>query len=102
MEILANRGQKVCSRSTHWPCTIEIAWVDLGRSYPGSFKQEILANRGQKGRWGDPIVHDHWGDPIVHGHSESLVRDLSLTTGGGGSNMLGASPPEMLSFQNPY
>ena len=29
-------------------CTIEIAWVDLGRPYPGSYKQEILANRGQK------------------------------------------------------
>ena len=35
---------------TEWPCTIEIAWVDLGRTYPGSYKQEILANRGQKGR----------------------------------------------------
>ncbi len=34
----------------YWPCTIEIAWVDLGCPYPGSFKQEILANRGQKGR----------------------------------------------------
>ncbi len=31
-----------------WPCMIEIAWVDLGRPYPGSYKQEILANRGQK------------------------------------------------------
>ncbi len=29
-----------------WPCTIEIAWVDLGRPDPGSYKQEILANRG--------------------------------------------------------
>ena len=34
----------------HWPCTIGSPWVDLGRPYPGSFKQEILANRGQKGR----------------------------------------------------
>ena len=33
-----------------WPCTIEIAWVDLGHPYPGSYKQEILANRGQKVR----------------------------------------------------
>ncbi len=33
-----------------WPCTIEIAPVDLGRPYPGSFKQEIPAKRGQKGR----------------------------------------------------
>ncbi len=32
-----------------WPCTIEIAWVDLGCPYPGSYKQKILANRGQKG-----------------------------------------------------
>ncbi len=38
------------TRPADWPCTIEIAWVDLGRPYPGSFKQEILANRGQKGR----------------------------------------------------
>ncbi len=29
---------------------IEIAWVDLGRPYPGSYKLEILANRGQKVR----------------------------------------------------
>ncbi len=34
----------------YWPCMIEIAWVDLGRPYPGSYKQETLANRGQKGR----------------------------------------------------
>ena len=45
-----------------WPCMIgspmstesegasEIAWIDLGRPYPGSYKQEILANRGQKVR----------------------------------------------------
>ncbi len=33
-----------------WPRTIEIAWVDLGHPYPGSYKQEIPANRGQKVR----------------------------------------------------
>ena len=36
--------------SLQWSCTIEIAWVDLGRPYPGSYKLEILANRGQKVR----------------------------------------------------
>ncbi len=35
---------------TQWLCTIEIAWVDLERPYPGSYKQETLANRGQKVR----------------------------------------------------
>ncbi len=33
---------------TEWPCTVKIAWVDMGRPYPGSYEQEILANRGQK------------------------------------------------------
>ncbi len=34
----------------HWPCTIEIAWVVLRRPYPGSYRQEILANHAQKVR----------------------------------------------------
>ncbi len=40
----------MCPVLAHWPCMIEIAWVNLGRLYPGSYKQEILANRGQKRR----------------------------------------------------
>ena len=44
------RCAQVCLVSPHWPCTIEIAWVDLGRPYHGSYKQRILANRGQKVR----------------------------------------------------
>ena len=39
-----------CPQLSEWPCTIEIAWVDRGRPFPGSYKQEILANRGQKVR----------------------------------------------------
>ncbi len=52
---------------TSMPCTIEIAWVDLGRPYPGSYKQEILANRGQKVR-----SRSTGGDPIVHGQCVHL------------------------------
>ena len=33
---------------TEWPCTIEITWVELVRHDPGSYKHEILANRGQR------------------------------------------------------
>ncbi len=43
-----NRAQQLTLDT--WPCTIEIAWVDLGRPDSGSFKQEILTNRRQKRR----------------------------------------------------
>ncbi len=47
----ANSNERILHvRKLTWPCTIEIAWVDLGRPYPGSYRQEILANRGQKVR----------------------------------------------------
>ncbi len=43
-------GTGIDFTSIYWPCTIKIAWVNLGRPYPGSYKQEIFANRGQKVR----------------------------------------------------
>ncbi len=44
-QVYENTGERNLQQ---WPCMIEIAWVDLGCPYPGSYKQEIPVNLDKK------------------------------------------------------
>ncbi len=86
-------------QAIQWPCTIEIAWVDLGRPDPGCYKREILVSHGQKRRlWSTQscTANCAWSMgkliPIpfpIHPQCIIDLRERSLFTAGGAGQIGG-------------